>query len=185
MAEYLEYDGHELHWRNPRDGQPAASYKTTSGLITTSQDYQNTTYQCTPEMGPIPNGNYKLKLWIDPNPAQDDGTGRCALKPSWKIQTIPRGATAGSCEPFWANWGNKRVRFKPADDATRNRCSPRRGGFYLHDSTKGFSHGCIEVEPVFFFRLSNYAGRGISNELSLKVNYVYSDTYGGTFVPTP
>jgi hypothetical protein len=33
--------------------------------------------------------------------------------------------------------------------------------------------------------LSNYAGRAISNQLSLKVNYVYTDTYGGTFVSTP
>jgi hypothetical protein len=43
-----------------------------------------------------------------------------------------------------------RIRFEPADEKTKRRCSHRRSGFYLHDSTKGYSHGCIEVQGSFF-----------------------------------
>jgi hypothetical protein len=34
--------------------------------------------------------------------------------------------------------------------ATRAQCNGGRSGFYIHDSTKGYSHGCIEVEGAFF-----------------------------------
>ena len=44
----------------------------------------------------------------------------------------------------WANWGNNRVRFEPADVITKNKCKTNRGEFYLHDSVKIYSHGCIE-----------------------------------------
>lgn len=48
-------------------------------------------------------------------------------------------------------WGADRVRLTTLMiDSPKNR---HRGGFYLHDSTKGFSHGCIEVDPIFFAQL--------------------------------
>tara|TARA_B100001109_G_scaffold255904_1_gene263100 strand:+ start:29899 stop:30255 length:357 start_codon:yes stop_codon:yes gene_type:complete len=60
--------------------------------------------QCTPEAGPVPEGQYKVFI-SDHGIAEDDGRGICALKPSWGIQVIPRGSAAGGCEPYWANWG--------------------------------------------------------------------------------
>ena len=65
-----------------------------------------------------------------------------------------------------------------------------RGGFYLHDSTKGYTHGCIEVEPRLFIRLREYAKDEAAKKrgrktLILKVKYPSSTagTYGGTKVP--
>jgi hypothetical protein len=85
-------------------------------------------------------------------------------------------------------WGPERVRLTTVHiDQPQNR---KRGGFYLHDSTKGFSHGCIEVNPQFFVRLRQFVKlpakkRGNRTRLYLKVKYPSSNTstYGGTFAP--
>lgn len=176
-GERLVYDGHTLKWKNPGDGQPAASYKATSGL----PGHQVTMDQCLKDAGPIPEGKYKFRLIIDPKKyARDSGTGECNLRSSSRIQKIPRGAKAGECEEFWANWGRNRVRIDAADAKTRGACKPRRSGFYIHDSHKGYSHGCIEVEALFFDRLYKYAKKSTGRTIYVYVDYAYEDTYGGT-----
>ena len=53
--------------------------------------------------------------------------------------------------------------------------------FYIHDSSKGFSHGCIEVEGRFFFVLRDFAKSQSRPRLILKVEYkVGQATNGGT-----
>ena len=162
MADSLDYDGQILTWLP--DGQ---KFKATSGLIERVEDaggkarivdHRVPAQQCVPDAGPIPQGTYYLEVRLDPRKyARDDGTSRCNLRPAGPIQYIPRGgdptrgpkgAEAGDCEDHWANWGQHRVALKPADTRTAKSCSPARGGFYLHDSTKGFTHGCIEVEST-------------------------------------
>lgn len=70
-----------------------------------------------------------------------------------------------------------------ADVKTRHACKPTRGGFYLHDSVKGYSHGCIEVEGIFFESLSKFAHATRLNHLILRVKYVPGRaTNGGTRV---
>jgi hypothetical protein len=71
---------------------------------------------------------------------------------------------------------------EPADVATKNRCSPiMRGGFYLHDSIKSYSHGCIEVEMRLFPLLRAYHKATKKNTLILKVSFVKGrSTNGGT-----
>lgn len=164
------FDGQVLNWPG------AGRFKATTGNL----GYQRPTYQCVADLGPVPEGVYKVLIRML-GTARDDGTGRCNLSAAWGIQTIPRGAIAKECEPYWANWGHNRVRMEPADIRTKNACSPRRGGFYLHDSTKGFSHGCIEIESTFFPILKARAGTLNRTHLMLQVKYV-SDriTYGGT-----
>ena len=143
-------------------------------------DYQVPKNQCIPERGPVPEGNYYIPL-IEGSYAEDDGNGICQLKPSWRIEQIPRGESAGECEPYWANWGHNRVRFEPNDKATKEKCKPGRSGFYLHDSTKGYSHGCIEVEQRFFDALRVYIKTGKDKKLLLKIRYTPGmKTNGGT-----
>lgn len=193
MPEHLLYDGKLLHWKEPGDKKPETSYKATSGMNHPLEadkkhpdgNFQNVAEICTPDKGPVPPGTYILKLWIDPGLAKID-PNTCGLEPSWKIQTIPRGADAKfpkvDCEPYVANWGHHRIRFEPYDGPTKAVCAPvRRGGFHLHDSAKGFSHGCIEVETRFFARLKRYAVKKVgSKSLLLKVKYAHTSTYGGT-----
>ena len=176
----LTYDGQRLHWNGH------GTFAATSGL----PDFQLPKFQCFPDAGPVPEGFYTLSLKEDPKPARDDGTDSCRLIPAQRVQTIPRRESAGVCEPFWANWGTWRVRLEPADAATRRKCSPRRAGFYLHDSKKGYSHGCIEVEPRFFAALRGHIAAikarrvPTADHLTLKVHYVPGRaTNGGTKAP--
>ena len=71
---------------------------------------------------------------------------------------------------------------EPADNMTKARCHPiARSGFYLHDSTKGFSHGCIEVETKLFPLLRAFHKKTNKTSIVLKVAYVKGrETNGGT-----
>ena len=171
MIHDMTYDGQKINWLTK------GSFKATSGL----PGFQNSTHSCTPDSGPIPEGFYKIFI-SDNGTAADDGTGFCTIKPSWGIQKIPRENEAGDCEPFWANWGNTRARMEPADITTKNRCAPiMRSGFYLHDSTKGYSHGCIEVENRIFPILQSHHKNTKKSTLIIKVSYNEGRmTNGGT-----
>jgi hypothetical protein len=173
----LLYDGQLLTWTGH------GTYRASSGM----PGFQMPREQCVANKGPIPSGLYSLALVEDKKLAQDDGTGICQLRASPKIQRIPRGPYAGECEPYWALWGVFRVRFEPADSQTMQRCKTWRGGFYLHDSVKGFTHGCIEVATNFFMELLSYlaamrAGRVAKRgKLTVSVRYVAERaTNGGT-----
>lgn len=171
--EDLLYNGRRLHWHGK------GAFKASSGV----PRLQQPEHQCVKEEGPVPEGNYYVAL-LPGGAAEDDGTGICQLKASWQIQTIPRGDAAGRCERPWSAWGFNRVRFEAADGATKAKCTPERGGFYLHDSIKGYSHGCIEVEGTFFSILRDYISSTKNRKLRLRVTYAgVNSTYGGTYVP--
>lgn len=53
--------------------------------------------------------------------------------------------------------------------------------FYLHDSEKGESSGCHEVESAFFKQLEKYRSEG-NDEIKVKVKYPSKEhiTNGGT-----
>lgn len=163
----MVYDGTVLAWNGRK-------FKATSGM----PQHQKPELQCAPDKGPVPEGIYLVFL-SDQGTARDDGSGRCQLSPAWGIQKIPRGLEAGDCEPFWANWGLNRVRFEPADIATKIACTPKRGGFHIHDSAKGFSHGCIEVEASFFPALRAFAKAHQRSRIKLRVKYSGSATTNG------
>lgn len=168
----LFYNGQILKWNDK-----GLAFKATSGM----KGHQMPGEQCVPDAGPVPEGEYKIYI-SDHGMAKDDGRGICALKPSWGIKEIPRGAKAGMCEPYWANWGKNRARMEPANETTKRRCAPiARGGFYLHDSIKGYSHGCIEVDTKIFGHLRKYHSASKKQTIILQVKYaVGRGTNGGT-----
>src|SRR5690606_2310908 len=168
----LVYDGQFIKWSDKR-----LTFRAISGM----PRHQRPEDHWHPDAGPVPDGLYKVFI-ADHGVATDDGRGVCALKPSWGMQAIPRGAKAGSCEPYWANWGSNRARMEPADEATRRRCAPiSRAGFYLHDSIKGYSHGCIEVETKIFKHLREYNLKTKKQTVMLQVQYIEGrPTNGGT-----
>lgn len=167
----LYFDGQQVVWNGK------GAFKATSGL----PGFQTPADQCKPEKGPVPEGLYVLKLLGSGKLARDDGTGWCNLMASWQFESIPRGASAGECEPYWEQWGRHRIRFEPADASTRAACKPRRHGFYLHDSTKGFSHGCIEVDGAFFNAMQTEIRSKRKTQLLLRIRYMPGrPTNGGT-----
>ena len=171
MIHEMEYNGQSIEWKG------RGIFKATSGLPGSQMPIN----QCKPDDGPIPEGIYKVFIG-DYDTAKDDGRGICALKPAWGIQKIPRGNAAGNCDPYWANWGENRARMEPADQITKNKCKPvMRAGFYMHDSTKGYSHGCIEVETRIFDALRTYNKTTKKNSVLIKVKYIQGrGTNGGT-----
>jgi hypothetical protein len=176
----LYYDGQKVQWRGK------GMFWATSGL----PGYQSPSQQCLSEAGPIPEGSYYVLL----RETKDRAAGnieQCRLFAASYLQAIPRGQEAGDCESVWMNWGRNRIRLFPATRETERACSPRRNGFYLHDSTKGFSHGCIEIEGNFFAVLRNMirahvrsSEHATEKRLYLLVKYVpWRATNGGTEQP--
>jgi hypothetical protein len=171
MNIHLDYDGQTLKWSGK-----GLAFKATSGM----PSHQVPAEQCMPNAGPVPEGEYKVFI-SDHGVAKDDGRGICALKPSWGIQEISRGVKAESCDQYWANWGKNRARMEPANEATKKKCSPIRAGFYIHDSIKGYSHGCIEVESDLFKHLRHHHSSTKERYLIVQVKYVSGrGTNGGT-----
>jgi hypothetical protein len=168
MTVKLTYSGTHIYWSHK-------AYKATSGM----KDYQLVKNQCLKDKGPVPEGLYKVFI-NDMGEAEDNGANACTLKPAWGIQSIPRGVAAGKCEPYWANWGYNRARMEPANSETKLKCNPIRAGFYLHDSTKGYSHGCIEVETKLLSDLKTYSKKSGISRVLLQVEYKGNTTYGKT-----
>ena len=168
----LFYDGQFLKWTDK-----GLTVKATSGL----PGHQIPGEQCVPDSGPIPEGLYKVYI-ADQGLAKDDSRGICALSPSWSVQEIPRGTKAGACERYWASRGINSARMEPANESTKKHCAPiTRGGFYLHDSVKGFSHGCIEVVTRIFTHLRLHHSVSKKQTILLQVKYTSGRaTYGGT-----
>lgn len=141
----MSYNGTTLKWG-------ARSYRASSGMaewhdpaLGPKTDYRVAKYQGS-QGGPVPEGNYVLHVFLN-------GTaGLTKLGPDAEvastqtggIQNIPK-VIVGGDEYSFPDWGTRRIRlFKGKGNSTK------RDNFYLHDSSKGFSHGCIEVDGKFF-----------------------------------
>lgn len=159
-------------------------YKATSGMV----DFQKAEFQSKKDAGPIPAGRYNLLLMEDKSQAKGNFT-TCSLIPSQKLQRIPRGMDAvipttiqerlrrqgysdTTCDTYWANWGANRIAVSPLTGTK----TFGRAGFYIHDSQKFFTHGCIEVEPVFFDDLRLFMKSTKKKFLLLKVEYPSPET---------
>lgn len=174
----LLYNGIQLAWiRSLPKGEQQQVFSATSGNV----NGQLAELQQQVNMGPIPAGRYKFLARLDPHYYS---TTTLITPEQWVyldgregIQEVIITWPDGSTTPYEA-WGANRVRLSPVG---RNK-APHRGGFYLHDSKKGFTHGCIELDRRFFPLLRQYAAeRGNKSWLSLEVAYGASaTTYGFT-----
>jgi hypothetical protein len=59
----------------------------------------------------------------------------------------------------------------------------RDGNFYLHDSHKGYTHGCIETETDVFWKLRLIRMTQPSIKVTVKYKSLNMSTNGGTFRP--
>ncbi len=188
----LFYNGQVLiwNWGNRK-------YKATSGLVESSDgeeggtkdgilDYRYAKYAKKKNHGPTPPGLYQLIAQDSKKLVRVADWATCSLGSaglSTGIQKIPRGADSKNgleeCEDFWINWGFNRIKFF----SKKSTKTYGRSGFYLHDSTKAYTHGCIEVEKRFFDDLRLYS-KDPKNKSSLTLKVSYKDekthTYGFT-----
>ena len=203
MSIDLAYDGQVLTWNAPSD---FAKFNASSGLVERKarmfrsdayiyafvEDYRCTWYEASKDRGPIPSGVYRVATKIPKQPYATFDVQTCGLSDNFSVQQIPRGgkitdhptsSTAGECEPYWANWGFNRVALLPIG----KNAAPHRSGFYLHDSSKGYTHGCVEVDQKFFTdKLLPVVQKhpGIEMRLTVKYSKVFH-TYGSTFAKDP
>jgi Protein of unknown function (DUF2778) len=177
------YSGQKVIWGKK-------TFKASSGLIEGGRDYRTPTEQKTKDAGPIPEGSYKMKLKEDSKKYAQMNLHTCSLLPSSLLQKIPKGRMADiplkfrpvylydtmgtvveeitNCyDSFWVNWGTNRLQLTPLSTTK----TYGRSGFYVHDSTKKFTHGCIEVEASFFDELRAYMKKNSKAFLILKVKY--------------
>ena len=176
----LNYTGTKIQWIE--DGKMKYSFAATSGLADNKKSFQKPTAQCKKDKGPIPEGVYVLQLrYSSPIVAKVANPNTCRLEASKGIQHIPNPKEdTKDCGPYWANWGSNRVRIDAYDTKAQKACRGNRSGFYIHDSTKGFTHGCIEVKHAFFERLYNYVNSSPKQKyMLLTVSYYRTRTTRG------
>jgi RHS repeat-associated protein len=178
--DWIEYHGQNLTWFGGKAGdysQPIAQYPASSGL----PGYQFRDYQNLKDAGPIPAGTYEINLQPDPDRVAqaDPRTGELEANPSGGIEHVPVSTALqnGTTVTYGAGgtgggWGNVRAELTPKPDTNTH----GRFGFFLHDSDKGFSHGCIDTKPAVLAKLIAYrAAHPNEQKFEVRVRYT-SDT---------
>ena len=192
-ADSLAFNGTELICKGH------GNFKATSGNVfadvKTSEvhDYQQAKFQDLSDRGPIPEGQYSFQAFIaagsafDRNGRLDTRQGIEQLAPEGSNMATPTGwKKAVDASAVLADWGHNRVRLNVLH--INHLKAQNRGGFYIHDSHKGHTHGCIEVAHAFFDQLRAYSadqkklGKAAKNTLRLIVKYpsATASTNGGT-----
>jgi len=136
--DWIEYNGRQMSLYGGKLGDrsqlkrqcAASSGQNVPGYF----DYRNSAYQNVPGYGPTPEGLYSVNLVPNPNRIANVAPGGYLTpSPNGGIERIPAGG-----EQSWGNW---RARLMPAPGTN----TYGRDNMYLHDSTKGETHGCIET----------------------------------------
>jgi RHS repeat-associated protein len=176
--DWIEYKGQTLTWYGGAAGDrtsPSGTYPASSGL----PGHQVPSEQATRDAGPVPEGSYFVAL--GPDPARiakaDSRTGELVANPNGGIEQIPLSFTTRSGDTYTYGaqgtggaWGNTRAALQPG----RATDTKGRFGFYLHDSDKGYSHGCTDTKPAVLQRLIQYR-QDHPSEKRFEVRVRYAD----------
>ncbi|HEY7423655.1 MAG TPA: hypothetical protein VH682_05365 [Gemmataceae bacterium] len=163
------YNGKQLHWYGMHLEFPA-----TSG----QNDYKRADQEGVKDYGPIPEGWYDFSVQeAKPGKNADDyfsheGVQSFSPSPDWGTQRV---------RLHLKRLDEMAIRQKVGDQGLK--VAKSRGGFYLHNSHKGYTHGCVEVSDSFFTKLAEYRRKKHHKaHLTLRVHYrdIHTDTYGAT-----
>lgn len=178
-GQWMMYNGQHVYWFYGDYGKMdrmVVSYNATSGYI----NYQKAKLSNVKEVGPVPEGKYWVLLAPDPNRVANASkvTGDLLANQKGGIEQVPKKyVTSDGQEWTYSAWGTIRARLTP-DSSTK---TFGRTNFYLHDSTKGYSHGCIEVEHSLFDRLLRVRNKFTKIALMVKYPSPETSTRGNTF----
>jgi RHS repeat-associated protein len=179
--DWIEYTGEVLTMFGGSTGDRGKEIlmcRATSGLLDPGVfDYRNKAYQGVNGAGPIPAGGYFVNLSPDPNRiVSTDSSGVTNGSPQGGIERIPGyQPVAGGPTINSPDWGSWRARLQPRP-GTKTR---GRGGFYLHNSAKGYTHGCIETCDQLLEQLIRVRNSG-ATQIDVIVDYSDTTTYGRT-----
>ena len=161
-------------------------YKSTSGYANEfyGEDFRNSKYQHIPNLGPTVEGKYQLKL--------GDGSIKKAkthkgalIRANDGIESLTEIDSVDN-DAILQSWGEKRIRMQkvdvkqPVDNESGEISERDLDSFYFHDSKKGHTSGCHEIESQFFDDLQEHSKKG-NKKIEVKVEYkANQSTYGGT-----
>ena len=190
--DWIEYTGQTLtYYKSDEKGDfkdrthPVQVYAATSGL----EDSQDASMQSKKDHGPIPSGKYTINLEPDPlrfaKPVLTKGGMLLADDKKAGMEQIPQGFTYhfkdGTTQDYggFPNWGLQRACLTPMSRTKTH----GRSGFYIHDSDKGYSHGCVETEkvigrPDIFALMKLY--RVKHKSIKVQIRYTTKSTRGRT-----
>ena len=195
--------GNRVYWYGGKYGNRKnliAVYKATSGMasaikITTlpngkrkqeTINPQQAKYQRYSDIGPTPEGKYKINLSPDPDriAEADPHTGALKRNVDGGIERIPdfvENTENSGSRWTYAAWGKNRARLEPIEVTGATAKDRDLNSFYFHDSEKGYSHGCTEVESALFTKLREYREEG-NQSIEVMVDYPNRNhrTNGGT-----
>jgi len=169
--DWLLYCGTTITWYSGSYGVTTNAikfYKATSGASgindANGQPYQQSNLQNEIDKGPCVGGKYSINLTLPCRTSTKKSDG--SLNWSLGITTLPW--EDGS---LYLGWGQWRAAFEPdAATAANIKANNRTGGFFLHDSYKGESHGYVEVESTLYQDIIDYQAKG-NTTLEVKVEY--------------
>jgi hypothetical protein len=182
----LIYTGKWLVWVRALPAQLSTNaphfFAATSGLL----GHQVAREKCNENHGPLPEGTYSLLAAIDKQQANVQMANAMGEQSISNRRDGIQFLRIGGNGPVDAPWGTMRVQLNPVKG---DMC--KRSGFYLHNSHKGFSHGCIEVGASttgadFFTALQGYVMEaGHYSQLTVRVKYSFPEqtTVGATYRP--
>ncbi|GAA4489077.1 hypothetical protein GCM10023094_50040 [Rhodococcus olei] len=180
----MTYSGRYLYWHGNRPSIVRGSllFPATSGLV----GHQIALAQNQKDHGPLPEGLFALRAAVSPGQASVEAANRRGDNSTSNTEEGVQFLRIGGQGIVDINWGTMRVKLNPLQGDMH-----KRDGFYIHNSRKGYSHGCIEVAPSgdgvdFFAALLAYSNDPKKKQyLKLRVKYSYpaQDTVGNTFDP--
>ena len=136
----------------------------------TGNDYRLSGAQIYRGWGPTPGGKYQIDLRPDPNRIARVQGGYLVTNKNLGIERIPN---YGNAQSLWGTW---RARLFPYPSTNYHGRDPV---FYIHDSKKGETSGCIETCSRLLQNLIQLRSAGISH---VDVNVIYNgnvSTHGG------
>jgi len=135
-AAELIYFGKHICWYKSLPSSGPLVFPATSGL----PGHQIALFQKEKDHGPVPEGLYVVQARMDAKQSTHELANRLGDESTANMRTGIQALRIGGNGPVDPNWGTFRVRLEPIEGNMYGR-----GGFYLHNSQKGFSHGCIEI----------------------------------------
>ncbi|GAA3934506.1 hypothetical protein GO495_29995 [Chitinophaga oryziterrae] len=202
-ADWILSTGNKVYWYGGKYGDKSnllSVFKATSGMdktqkITTmpngtkikeTMSTQQAKYQKYPQVGPTPEGKYKINLKPDPDRIAEADLKTADLKrsPDGGIEKIPKYVPNPNKPGFgweYSDWGENRARLEPVNVTGATPQDRDLNSFYFHDSQKGYSHGCTECETGLFDKLKEYRSEG-NQVIEVKIQYPTPEhkTNGGT-----
>ena len=138
------------------------TWSAASGAI----DAQNSMNTNMRDLGPVPDAKSGYRIDISPEISTAEevlGTeGNNVLLRGTGIQYIP---------PGYTQWGSMRVRLQIINPSEGSLFRDN-DSYYLHDSKKGYSHGCVEVDSGVFKWLMGLKTQGIKSVI-LTIKYTH------------